>query len=136
MSCAGVGTWQKFHIMLYLFHDSLQTKSAIRLQKIRDFVYQCVLRLSVWAVHIDWPGYLFLKNAMKMLFSMSAVNISCYEKLSMVSKFGILEICYAMAEFAFLHFSIEALLLNFCKKMDCYQKLFHCYKSILWTETL
>ncbi len=31
-------------------------------------------------------GYLFLKNAMKMLFSMSAIGISCYEKLSIISE--------------------------------------------------
>ncbi len=31
---------------------------------------------------------------------------------------GILEICYAMAEFVFLHFSIEVLVINFYKKMD------------------
>ncbi len=42
---------------------------------------------------------------------------------------------YAMTEFLFLHSSIEALVINFYKKMHCYQKLFHCYQSILGTET-
>ncbi len=67
---------------------------------------------------------------------MSAINISWYEELSMLSEIDILEICYAVAEFSFLHFSIEALVINFYKEMDCYQKLFHCYQSILGTETL
>ncbi len=49
---------------------------------------------------------------------------------------GILKICYAMAEFVFLHFSIEALVINFYKKMDCYQELFHYYESVLGTETV
>ncbi len=40
-----------------------------------------------------------------------------------------------MTEFVFLYFSIEALVINFYKKMDCYQKLFHCYQSILDPET-
>ncbi len=30
------------------------------------------------------PGVQFLKNATKMLFSKSAINISCYEELSML----------------------------------------------------
>ncbi len=34
-----------FQIMLDLFHNSLQTKSAICLQTITDFVYKCVLSL-------------------------------------------------------------------------------------------
>ncbi len=37
---------------------------------------------------------------------------------------GILEICYVMIEFIFLHFSIEALVIIFYKKIDCYEKLF------------
>ncbi len=41
-----------------------------------------------------------------------------------------------MTEFVFLHFSIEALLINFYKKIDYYQKIFRCYQSILGTETL
>ncbi len=48
----------------------------------------------------------------------------------------ILEICYAMTEFVFLHFSIEVLVINFYMNMDCYQKLFYCYQSILGTKTL
>ncbi len=36
-----------------------------------------------------------------------------------------------MAEFAFLHFSIETLVINFYKKMDCHEKLFHNYQSIV-----
>ncbi len=46
-----------------------------------------------------------------------------------------LKICYAMTEIVFLHFSIEALVINFFK-MNCYQKLVHCYPGILGIETL
>ncbi len=49
---------------------------------------------------------------------------------------GILEKCHTMTEFVFLHFSIEALVTNFYKKMDCYQKLFHCYQSILSNDVI
>ncbi len=49
---------------------------------------------------------------------------------------GILEICDAMAEFSFPHFSIEALVINFYKKIDCNKKLFQRYQSILGIEIL
>ncbi len=50
-------------------------------------------------------GYLFLKIAMKMLFSMSAINISCYEELSMLFQLVFLKYAMLWPEFAFLHLS-------------------------------
>ncbi len=73
------------------------------------------------------------KMLWKCYYSMSAINISCYEELSMLSESVFLK--YVM-QWQNRCFFIEALVINFYKKMDCYQKRFHCYQSILGAETL
>ncbi len=47
-----------------------------------------------------------------MLFSMSAINISCHEELSMLSQLVFLNCAMLWMEFVFLHFSFDALVLN------------------------
>ncbi len=85
---------------------------------------------EIQRIIIVFQGTYSWKMLWKCYYSKSAINISCYEELSMLSELVFLK-CYAMTEFVFLHFSIEALVINFYKKMDCYQKVFHCYQSIL-----
>ncbi len=47
-----------------------------------------------------------------MLFGMSAINISCYEELSMLSQLVLLKYAVLWTEFVFLHFSTEELVIN------------------------
>ncbi len=42
------------------------------------------------------PGYLSLKNAMKMLFGMSVINVSCYVELSMLEHWKTQILTYAI----------------------------------------
>ncbi len=69
-----------------------------------------------------------------MLFSMSAINISCYATLS---KLVFLKDVMLWQNLRFyISTYIEVRVRNFYKKMDRYQKLFHCYQNILGIEIL
>ncbi len=65
------------------------------------------------------PGSRSFKNAMKMPFQHIRYKHFMLQSVILAIAIGILEICSAMAEFAFLHFSIEALMINKCKVFDC-----------------